>query len=102
MTEISPPRHIVWSTDKVDLSDDVQRTWYRRQVLMHGNAQDIRTLNLGEVERLLDELHLPLDLHGLWARFLEMKGAARYGTPVPDSASSAVWMKKWRSSAHAS
>jgi len=73
----SPPRHIVWSTDRVDLADDFQRTWYLRQVLMHGNAPDIRSLDLNEVARRLDELHLPPDLHDLWARFLETKGAAR-------------------------
>jgi hypothetical protein len=71
------PRHIVWSTDRVDLADDFQRTWYIRQVLMHGNAPDIRSLDLNEVARLLDELHLPPPLHDLWARFLETKAAAR-------------------------
>jgi hypothetical protein len=77
MSAISPPRHIVWSTDRVDLADDFQRTWYVRQVLMHGKAQDIRALDLNEVARLLDDLQLPPDLYDLWARFLETKGAAR-------------------------
>jgi hypothetical protein len=77
MKAIRPPRHIVWSTDRVDLADDFQRTWYLRQVLMHGMAQDIRALDLNEVALLLDELHLPQDLHNLWARFLETKGTAR-------------------------
>jgi hypothetical protein len=77
MKAISPPRHIVWSTDRVDLTDDFQRRWYLRQVLMHGNAPDIRTLDLCEVARLLDELYLPPHLHDLWARFFETKGAAR-------------------------
>ena len=77
MNVISPPRHIVWSTDEVDLADDFQRTWYIRQVLMHGKAQDVRALDLDEVARLLDDLHLPPALHDLWARFLETRGTAR-------------------------
>jgi len=41
-----PPRHIVWSTDLLDLSDPFQRRWYIRQVLLHGRTEDIRTLDL--------------------------------------------------------
>jgi len=37
------PRHIVWSTETLNLADPFQRKWYLRQVLMHGRAQDIRS-----------------------------------------------------------
>ena len=67
---VSPPRHIAWSTDTVDLSDPFQRMWYIRQVLLHGRAQDIRTLDFAEVARLLDDLDLPYDIYDLWKRFL--------------------------------
>ena len=72
-----PPRHIVWSTDHVDLSDPCQRRWYVRQVLLHGRAEDIRTLDLEEVAAWLEELNLPADLHHLWKSFLEARARAR-------------------------
>jgi len=71
MSQFTPPRHIVWSTDSVDLSDSFQRKWYIRQVLTHGRAEDISALALDEVASLLDELHLPPHLYDLWDRFLE-------------------------------
>lgn len=77
MSRFTPPRHIVWSSDTLDLSDPFQRTWYLRQVLMYGRAEDIRTLDLDEVARLLDELRLPPAVHNLWQRFLEARHAAR-------------------------
>jgi hypothetical protein len=77
MTTTSPPRHIVWSTDRLDLADPFQRRWYIRQVIEHGRAEDVARLDLDEVERLLDELNLPPDLHSLWSRFLEYRDAAR-------------------------
>lgn len=76
MKDYTPPRHIVWSTDALDLSDAFQRQWYIRQVLLHGRASDIRTLDLAEVARLLDDLHLPTDLDRLWRAFLEVRGYA--------------------------
>jgi len=76
MNQIKPPRHIVWSTDTLDLTDPFQRTWYLRQVLMYGRAQDIRDLDLDEVARQLDDLHLPPALHDLWRRFLKVRHAA--------------------------
>ena len=75
MAVFHPPRHIVWSTDHLDLSDPFQRRWYLRQVLLHGRAEDIRQLDLTEVERELDELHLPDNLLRLWKRFLEQRVA---------------------------
>ncbi len=60
-------------TDQLDLADEFQRTWYIRQVLEHGLAEDIAHLDLGEVARVLPELNLPLYLHSLWARLLESR-----------------------------
>ena len=77
MAVISLPRHLVWSTDQVDLDDPFQRRWYIRQVLTHGRAQDIAALDLDEVACLLDVLNLPHEIHSLWARFLEFRRVAR-------------------------
>ena len=74
---ISPPRHIVWSADRLDLGDPFQRAWYIRQVIEHGRAEDIAQLDLEEVARLLDTLDLPPHLHRLWARFLESRHATQ-------------------------
>ncbi len=74
---IRPPRHIAWSTDTVDLSDPFQRRWYIRQVLTHGRDEDIRSLDIDEVARLLDELDLPPDIYSLWSRFLAARRAPR-------------------------
>ena len=71
-----PPRHIVWSTDTVDLSDPFQRRWYLRQVLLYGRAEDVRTLDLGEVANQLSDLNLPPHVESLWRAFLERKGHA--------------------------
>ena len=38
MTVISAPRYIVWSTDRLDLTDPFQRKWYIRQVIEHGKV----------------------------------------------------------------
>lgn len=70
------PRHRVWSTDGVDLSDPFQRRWFMRQVLLHGRSEDVRELDLEEVAVSLDELRLPADLYRLWKRFLETRGNA--------------------------
>jgi hypothetical protein len=70
MTVFHPPRHIVWSTNQVDLSDPFQRRWYLRQVLTHGRAEDIRSLDLEEIRRELDELDLPPEVYSLWKSFL--------------------------------
>lgn len=70
MTVIHPPHHIVWSTDQLDLSDPYQHRWYLRQILTHGRAEDIRKLDLNEIQRELDDLHLPPDVYSLWKSFL--------------------------------
>ena len=70
------PRHIVWSTDFVDMDDPFQRKWYYRQVLMNGLFQDIKKLDLDEVGSILDELGLPQEIYSLWKRFLETRNVA--------------------------
>lgn len=46
-------RYIVWSTDRLDLSDPFQRRWWLRQVLTYWRAENIRALDFDEVEREL-------------------------------------------------
>lgn len=64
------PRHVVWSTDALDLDEPFQRRWYIQQVLLHGRAEDVRTLDLEEVARLLPDLHLPAHIDRLWRMYL--------------------------------
>jgi hypothetical protein len=71
MAILHPPTYIVWSTDRVDLSDPFQRRWYMQQVLTRGRMEDISKLNLEEVAASLDSLNLPEDIRSLWQRFLE-------------------------------
>jgi hypothetical protein len=68
---VHPPRHLVWSTDTIDLSDPFQKRWLLRQTLMHGRAEDIRALELEEIRRELDQLDLPEETKSLWQRYLE-------------------------------
>ena len=77
MAIVRPPVYIVWSTDKIDLSDPFQRRWYIQQVLTHGRMEDVRTLDVDEVAGLLDDLILPDDVRSLWRTFLESRGARR-------------------------
>jgi hypothetical protein len=71
------PRYIVWSTDRIDMNDPFQRRWYLRQVLLHGKAQDIRELDLDDVEQELDSLDLPAEIDRLWRGFLEYHHASQ-------------------------
>ena len=73
MTTLRPPNYIVWSTDQVDLSDPFQRRWYIQQVLTHGRAEDIRSLDLDEIAVVLDELILPEDVRSLWQSFFKTR-----------------------------
>jgi len=73
MTTLRPPNYIVWSTDQVDLSDPFQRRWYIQQVLTHGRAEDIRSLDLNEIAAVLDELILPEDVRSLWQSFFKTR-----------------------------
>jgi len=71
------PRRLVWSTDRLDLSDPFQRRWLLRQILVHGKAEDIRDLDLEQVERELDQLDLPAHIDSLWRLFLGARNAGR-------------------------
>jgi len=75
MTILRPPVYIVWSTDQIDLSDPFQRRWYIQQVLTHGRAEDIRSLELDEIAAILDDIVLPDDVRSLWQHFLETRRA---------------------------
>lgn len=76
-TLIHPPRHLVWSTDTVDLSDPFQRKWYVRQILVNGRAADLKSLDLDELSLWLDDLNLPAEVVALWRAFLEARRAAK-------------------------
>ena len=73
MAVFRPPRHIVWSTDRIDLADPFQRRWYLRQVLMHGRAEDIAQLDLAEIEQELEALQLPEHIDRLWRCYLAQR-----------------------------
>ncbi len=68
---VHPPRHLVWSTDSIDLSDPFQKRWLLRQTLMHGRAEDIRALKIEEIRRDIEQLDLPKEIESLWRRYLE-------------------------------
>ena len=68
---IHPPRHLVWSTDTLDLSDPFQKRWLLRQTLTRGRAEDIRALELDDIRLELDGLDLPEEIESLWRRYLE-------------------------------
>ncbi len=68
---VHPPRHIVWSTDTVNLSDPFQKRWLLRQILMHGRAEDICMLHLEDIKVEIDLLDLPKEIESLWRRYLE-------------------------------
>ena len=72
---VHPPRHLVWSTDTIDLSDPFQKRWLLRQTLMHGRAEDIRALELKDIRQELDQLDLPKEIESLWRRYLESLNA---------------------------
>jgi len=72
-TIVHPPRHVVWSTDAVDVADPFQRNWLLKQILTHGTAEDIRRLDLDEVAQQIDHLQLPADIERLWRAFLNAR-----------------------------
>lgn len=59
-------RYIIWSKNEIDLNDPFQRKWYIRQVLTHGRAEDVASLDWDEIRILLPELDLPSDIKRLW------------------------------------
>lgn len=68
------PRHIIWSTDTLDLNDPFQRRMFIRQTLLHGRTEDVRRLDKAEIAALLDELNLPEPVYQLWKRYLTRLG----------------------------
>ena len=78
------PRHIVWSFDKaetLDLSDPENRQWWIKQVLMNGRMEDIISLDLDEVERILPELYLPRPIKKLWSDYFAKR---RHSKPLSE------------------
>lgn len=73
MKTFFPPRHIVWSTDSLDLDDPFQRKWFTEQVLLHGRTEDLQYVNFAEVAEWLDDFNLPSEMRDLWRAFLERK-----------------------------
>ena len=67
---VHPPRHLVWSTDTIDLSDPFQKRWLLRQTLMYGRAEDIRALEILDIKKELNQLQLPEEVESLWRRYL--------------------------------
>jgi len=67
---IQPPRHLVWSTNEIDMADPFQRRWLLKQTLLYGTADDIRRLDLDEVAENIDHLQLPPHIARLWRSFL--------------------------------
>ena len=72
---VHPPRHLVWSTDAIDLSDPFQKRWLLRQTLMHGRAEDVRALEISDIQAEIDQLELPEEVESLWRRYLEYQDA---------------------------
>jgi len=62
-------RHIVWSTDMIDLNDPWQRKWYIQQVLTYGRSEDIVKLNWDEIRMLLGDINLPSYVKSLWESY---------------------------------
>lgn len=73
------PRHIVWSFDKaehLDLDEPENRRWWIKQVLVNGRMEDIRSLDLDEVEKILPELFLPRPISKLWSDYFAKRRTA--------------------------
>jgi hypothetical protein len=62
-------RYIVWSKERLDLSDPWQRRWFIKQVLLHGRAEDVAALDWEEVRQLLPQLDLPSEFRRLWEEY---------------------------------
>jgi hypothetical protein len=78
------PRHIVWSfdqADNLDLTKSGNKEWLIKQVLMNGRMEDIRSLDLEEVERLLPQLYLPKPIKKLWSDYFAKR---RTSNPISE------------------
>jgi len=79
------PRHIVWSFDhanNLDLSKSGNKEWRIKQVLMNGRMEDVRSLDLDEVDRILPELYLPKPIKKLWSDYFAKR---RTSNPLPEN-----------------
>lgn len=72
-------KHIVWyaDLDKLDFSNTWIKKWWIKQVLMHGTLEDIKELNLEELEIVLPELYLPENIKNLWVDYFNWKKHGR-------------------------
>ncbi|HWP24202.1 MAG TPA: hypothetical protein VNM15_08525 [Candidatus Binatia bacterium] len=80
------PRHIVWSFNKagtLDLSDPENKRWWIKQVLMHGRMEDIRSLDLNEVEKVLPNLYLPRPIKKLWSDYFAKRASHAFSKKSP-------------------
>lgn len=68
-------RYIVWSKERLDLSDPWQRCWYIKQVLLHGRSEDIAALDWGEIRQLLPQLDRPSEFRRLWEEYFAYERA---------------------------
>ncbi|HOJ39910.1 MAG TPA: hypothetical protein PKX93_07520 [bacterium] len=69
-----PKRYLVWSKREIDLREPFQRKWYIKQVLTHGRAEDVASLDWDEIKRLLPELDLPAEVRALWEAYFHAGG----------------------------
>lgn len=68
-----PKRYIVWSKNRIDLTDTWQKKWYIQQVLSYGRAEDVAKLNWEEIKIFLHEINLPQDVKRLWEGYFYAK-----------------------------
>jgi hypothetical protein len=71
---VRPKRYIVWSKERVDLSNPFQKKWYVQQVLAHGRAEDVAALDWNELESLLPGMQLPPRVRRLWEDYFASGG----------------------------
>jgi len=71
---VKPKRYIVWSKERVDLGNPFQKKWYVQQVLAHGRAEDVASLDWNEVESLLPGMQLPPRVRRLWEDYFAFGG----------------------------
>jgi len=72
---MSNKKHICWYADlvKLDFSDPWTKRWWIKQVLMHGKFEDIKELDLKEIENVFPELYLPNDIKNLWGDYFNWR-----------------------------
>jgi len=78
-------KHIVWFADieSLDFNKRQDKKWWIKQVLLNGRMEDIKDLDLNEVEKLLPELYLPKPIKKLWEDYFEWKRRRTIdGTPA--------------------